>query len=57
MKLFDRQDGEGVYETSLAEILFTAAFEVLDRLPMDQKEKVARRAHAGAYGRMGHGDQ
>jgi hypothetical protein len=31
-KLFDRQDGEGVEKRLLASILFTAAFDVLDRI-------------------------
>ena len=37
----------------LASILFTAAFDVLDRIADDeQRKKLARRVHAGAYGRM-----
>jgi hypothetical protein len=52
-KLFDRQDGEGVEKPLLASILFTAAFDVLDRInDAEQKQALARRAHAGAYGRM-----
>jgi hypothetical protein len=52
-KLFDRQDGEGVEKRLLASILFTAAFDVLDRITdEDQKKALARRVHAGAYGRM-----
>jgi hypothetical protein len=33
VKLFDRRDGEGVDRRMLTEILFKAAFDVLDRLP------------------------
>jgi hypothetical protein len=51
VKLFDRQDGAGVDNRLLAEILFHAAFGVLDRLPDDQKQALARRVHAGAYDR------
>jgi len=35
VKLFDRQDGEGVDWRMTAEILFFAAFDALDRLPDD----------------------
>ncbi len=52
VKLFDRHDGEGVNWPMIAETLFKAAFNVLDRLPDDQKQPVARRVHAGAYDRM-----
>jgi hypothetical protein len=52
VKLFDRQDGEGVNWRMIAETLFKAAFDVLDRLPEDQKRAVARRVHEGAYDRM-----
>lgn len=52
-KLFDRQDGEGVEKRLLASILFTAAFDVLDRITdEDQRKALARRVHAGAYDRM-----
>jgi hypothetical protein len=51
VKLYDRQDGEGVDWRLIAETLFLAAFDVLDRLPDDQKKAVARRVHAGAYDR------
>jgi hypothetical protein len=52
-RLFDRQDGEGVEKRLLAEILFTAAFDVLDRIgDEEQRRKLARRVHAGAYERM-----
>jgi hypothetical protein len=52
-KLFDRQDGEGVEKRLLASILFTAAFDVLDKIAdAEQKKALARRVHAGAYERM-----
>jgi hypothetical protein len=42
----------------LASILFTAAFDVLDRMEdAGQKKALARRVHAGAYERMeGHAE-
>jgi hypothetical protein len=52
-KLFDRQDGEGVEKRLLASILFTAAFNVLDRITdAEQRKALARRVHEGAYNRM-----
>ena len=38
-KLFDRQDGEGVEKRLLASILFTAAFDVLDRITDAEQKK------------------
>jgi hypothetical protein len=52
VKLFDRKDGEGVDKRLLAEILFHAAFSVLDGVPEDEKQRLASRVHAGAYDRM-----
>jgi hypothetical protein len=56
VKLFDRQDGEGVDWCLIGETLFKAAFDVLDRLPADdplkRKHALARRVHAGAYDRI-----
>src|SRR4051794_8850048 len=52
VKLYDRSDGHGVNWREIAETLFKAAFDVLDRLPEDQKASVARRVHAGAYERV-----
>jgi hypothetical protein len=53
VKLFDRQDGAGVENRLLAPILFTAAFDVLDRITdAEQRKALARRVHAGAYERM-----
>ena len=51
VRLFDRQDGEGVNWQMIGETLFKAAFDVLDRLPEDQRQALARRVHAGAYDR------
>jgi len=51
VKLFDRQDGEGVNWRMIAETLFKAAFDVLDRLPDDQRQALARRVYTGAYDR------
>jgi hypothetical protein len=52
VKLFDRHDGEGADWRMIAETLFKAAFDVLDRLPDNQKKPLARRVHAGAYDRL-----
>jgi hypothetical protein len=53
VKLYDRQDGNGVDWSVLAEVLFKTAFDALDRLPdSDKKAAVARRVHAGAYERF-----
>jgi hypothetical protein len=51
VKLYDRQDGEGVDKRLVAETLFHAAFDALDRLPDDQKQALARRVHASSYDR------
>lgn len=50
-KLYDRKDGHGADWQAVAEALFRAGFQVLDRLPDDQKQTMARRIHAGAYDR------
>jgi hypothetical protein len=52
MKLFDRQDGNGANWRLCAESLFRVAFEALDRLPDDQKKRLASRVHASAYDRL-----
>ena len=52
LKLFARQDGEAVDRRLMAETLFRAAFDALDRLPDDACRLVARRVHEGSYGRM-----
>jgi DNA-directed RNA polymerase specialized sigma24 family protein len=49
--LFDRRDGNGVNWRVIAETLFKAAFDVLDRLPDDQRQALARRVYTGAYDR------
>ena len=51
VKLHDRQDGQGVDWRVIAETLFRAAFDVLDKLPEDQRRKLALRIHEGAYRR------
>lgn len=52
LKLFDRQDGNGANWRMMADSLFKAAFEALDRLPDDACRKVAARVHIGAYERV-----
>lgn len=54
IRLFDRDDGEAAPWAMIAETLFQAAFDVLDRLPGDDATaaKLLRRVHAGAYNRM-----
>lgn len=49
VKLHDQQDGQGVDWRLLAETLFRASFDVLDRLPVDQCKAVALRVHEGSY--------
>jgi hypothetical protein len=36
----------------IAEALFKAAFDVLDKLPVEHRESLARRVHTGGYGRF-----
>jgi hypothetical protein len=53
VKLFDRQDGNGVDKRLLAEILFHAAFQTLDQVAEEDRRKIlAGRVHAGSYNRM-----
>jgi hypothetical protein len=53
VKLFDRQDGNGVDKRLLAEILFHAAFETLDQVVEEDRRKIlAGRVHVGAYNRI-----
>jgi hypothetical protein len=53
VKLFDRQDGNGVDKRLLAEILFLAAFETLDQVEQEDRRKIlAGRVHIGAYNRI-----
>lgn len=51
-QLFDRKDGTGADWPLVAESLFRSAFATLDRLPPDQRRKIATRVHEGAYHRM-----
>lgn len=55
VKLYDKGDGQGVDWRLVANTLFKAAFEVLDRLPPDACRSVAARVHEGAYWRVSHG--
>lgn len=50
--LFARNDGEAVDRRLIAETLFRAAFDALDKLPVEVCRKVAARAHEGSYQRM-----
>ena len=53
VELYDRRDGTGVDWRMIADTLFKAAFQVLDRVADDpQKKAIACRVHAGAYRRM-----
>jgi hypothetical protein len=52
VQLHDRQDGHGVDWRVIAETLFKASFDVLDKLPEDQKRTVALRVHEGSYRRV-----
>jgi hypothetical protein len=56
-KLFDRQDGEGVEKPLLASILFTAAFDVLDRTQVPTRKKpspgASTRARMSGWKRKG----
>ena len=47
--------GQGVDWRVIAETLFKAAFDGLDRLPEDQKRALALRVHEGAYKRAAGG--
>ncbi len=53
IKLFDRDDGEAANWKLIAETLFKAAFDALDRSP-DDASRVAllRRVHTGSYDRL-----
>jgi hypothetical protein len=52
VRLYDRQDGNGVDWRMIGETLFKAAFDVLDKLPDEQRQGMARRVHAGSYERL-----
>ncbi len=53
IKLFDRDEGEAANWKLIAETLFKAAFDALDRSP-DDASRVAllRSVHAGSYDRL-----
>jgi hypothetical protein len=53
IKLFDRDEGEAANWKLIAETLFKAAFDALDRSP-DDESRVAllRRVHTGSYDRL-----
>lgn len=53
IKLFDRDEGEAANWNLIAETLFKAAFDALDRSP-DDASRVAllRRVHTGSYDRL-----
>src|ERR1700736_2743233 len=53
VKLFDQDEGEAANWKLIAETLFKAAFDALDRSP-DDASRVAllRRVHAGSYDRL-----
>jgi len=51
LTLFDRHNGDGADWRMMADSLFKAAFDTLDRLPDDARTSMARRVHAGAYER------
>lgn len=52
VRLYDRQDGEGVNKRLVADTLFRAAFDALDGLPVELRRTVARLVHEGSYRRM-----
>ena len=53
LKLFARDDGEAAVDRHMiAETLFRAAFDMLDKLSDDEKQAIARRVHAGSYDRL-----
>jgi hypothetical protein len=52
VKLFDRGDGTGMDWHLTAESLFRCAFDLLDKLPEETRQAVARWVHEGSYRRM-----
>jgi hypothetical protein len=53
IKLFDRDDGDAANWKLIAETLFKAAFDALDRSPDDASRVVLlRRVHTGSYDRL-----
>jgi hypothetical protein len=56
VKLFDPGDGNGVDWRMMAEVLFFAAFDALDRLPDDQRHRIAKSVESGAFKRYSAAD-
>jgi hypothetical protein len=53
IKLFDRDEGEAANWPLIADTLFKAAFDALDRSPDDaSRAALLRRVHTGAYDRL-----
>jgi hypothetical protein len=53
IKLFDREEGEAANWPLIADTLFTAAFDALDRSPDDaSRALLLRRVNAGSYDRL-----
>jgi hypothetical protein len=53
IKLFDRDEGEAANWKLIAETLFKAAFDALDRSPDDaSRTALLRRVNAGSYDRL-----
>ena len=53
IKLFDRDEGEAANWKLIAETLFKAAFDALDRSPDDAgRTALLRRVHTGSYDRL-----
>lgn len=52
VQVFDRLDGTGADWRLMVESMFKAAFSALDKLPEDDRRRIAGRAHEGAYNRL-----
>ena len=53
IKLFDRNEGEAANWPLIAETLFKAAFDALDKSPDDaSRAALLRRVHTGSYDRL-----
>jgi hypothetical protein len=53
IKLFDREEGEAANWPLIADTLFKAAFDALDRAPDDaSRAALLRRVHTGSYDRL-----
>jgi hypothetical protein len=51
VSIFDKNDGHGADWRLLVESMFQAAFVMLDNLPEEVRQSVARRVHEGSYNR------